>query len=67
MALLARGVRGQTVRGLVIGLIYPQSPEHHLHQLTTVITPQFASLVQKQKDVFMVCVWVCVGGSMAPS
>lgn len=42
MALLAIGVRGRLSGGLVIGLIYPQSPESHLHQLTTVIAAQSA-------------------------
>lgn len=57
MALLAGRVRGQTVRGLVIGLIYPHSPpECRLHQLHQRHRSRSAPLFVEQKMVFMVFV-----------
>lgn len=59
MALLARRVRGQTVRGLVIGLIYPHSPECHLHQLTSIITAGLPRCLRSRKCVYSVCLCLC--------
>lgn len=55
MALLAGRVRGQTVRGLVIGLIYPQSPECHLHQTATIIAASLLHCLRGRKCVHGVC------------
>lgn len=60
------GGGGQTVRGLVIGLIYPHSPECHLHQLTSVIAAVLLRCLRSRKRVYGVC--ACVdGGWMDPS
>lgn len=51
---------GQNVGGLVIGLIYPQSPECHLHQFSSVIAASLLRCLRSRKCVYGVCLCLCL-------